>query len=97
MAQGKLSRDLRESRQTPFGKIVNNTLLRSMAKAKYSEKNIGHYGLVMADYAHFTSPIRRYSDLMIHRIMTASLTGGTQERTSSAGSGAGGHSGPAHQ
>lgn len=79
VAQGELSRILRESRQTPFGKIVNNTLLRSMAKAKYSEKNIGHYGLVMADYAHFTSPIRRYSDLMIHRIMTASLTGMRKE------------------
>lgn len=79
VSQGELSRILQESRTTPYGKIVNNTLLRSMAKAKYSENNIGHYGLVMADYAHFTSPIRRYSDLMIHRIMTASLTGMRKE------------------
>lgn len=54
---------------------VNNMVLRAMAKAKYSPEPIGHFGLVLADYAHFTSPIRRYPDLAIHRIMTAYLSG----------------------
>ncbi|MGN0594604.1 MAG: ribonuclease R [Hominimerdicola sp.] len=57
--------------------IVNNMVLRSMSKAKYSTEPIGHYGLVLADYAHFTSPIRRYPDLTIHRIMSAFLDGMT--------------------
>lgn len=69
----ELSRILDKARETQFDKVVNNTLLRSMAKAKYSEKNVGHFGLVLDDYAHFTSPIRRYPDLIIHRIMSAYL------------------------
>ncbi len=49
--------------------IINNLLIRSMAKAIYTEKNIGHYGLGFRDYSHFTSPIRRYPDLLVHRIL----------------------------
>ena len=49
--------------------IINNLLLRSMAKAIYSEKNIGHYGLGFENYTHFTSPIRRYPDLIVHRML----------------------------
>jgi ribonuclease R len=49
--------------------VVNMVLLRSMAKANYSSTNIGHYGLGFSDYTHFTSPIRRYPDLVVHRLL----------------------------
>ncbi len=55
--------------------IVNNIALRSMSKARYSTEPVGHFGLVLDDYAHFTSPIRRYPDLAIHRIMSEFLSG----------------------
>ena len=61
---------LRKTEDDPRYPIINRLILRTMAKAKYSEKPVGHFGLVMAEYAHFTSPIRRYSDLAIHRILT---------------------------
>lgn len=64
---------------TDIGVILNSVILRSMSKAKYSTEPIGHYGLVLEDYAHFTSPIRRYPDLTIHRIMTALLSGESAE------------------
>ena len=61
---------LEKSKGDPLSPVINNLVLRSMAKAKYSEEPLGHFGLVLADYAHFTSPIRRYPDLAIHRILT---------------------------
>ncbi|MBO5343535.1 MAG: ribonuclease R [Ruminococcus sp.] len=66
---------LDNARDTDKFEAVNVMVLRSMAKAKYSEEPLGHFGLVLEDYAHFTSPIRRYSDLAIHRIITDVLAG----------------------
>lgn len=56
-------------RGTPEENIINNLVVRTMQKAEYSTDNIGHYGLGFEDYAHFTSPIRRYPDVMLHRIL----------------------------
>lgn len=66
---------LRAEHGKPLFPVVNRLVLRSMAKAKYATEPIGHFGLVLKDYAHFTSPIRRYPDLTIHRIMTDFLSG----------------------
>lgn len=65
-----LARVLKESRDSEKSAVINRIVLRTMMKAKYSEEPVGHYGLVMPEYSHFTSPIRRYSDLAIHRILT---------------------------
>tara|TARA_B100000902_G_scaffold12252_1_gene14892 strand:+ start:21276 stop:23381 length:2106 start_codon:yes stop_codon:yes gene_type:complete len=54
---------------TPYSNIIKTLILRSMSKATYSSKNIGHFGLNFTYYSHFTSPIRRYSDLLTHRIL----------------------------
>ena len=75
----ELSAILEGVRGTPFEQIVNTGMLRCMSKACYEEKPKGHYGLVLKDYAHFTSPIRRYPDLAIHRIMTDMLKGTEKE------------------
>lgn len=65
-----LSMILKNVKDKPYSLLINNMVLRSMAKAKYSDEPLGHFGLVLKDYSHFTSPIRRYPDLAIHRILT---------------------------
>ncbi len=64
---GQFNRILARARGTEFSDLVNEVILRSQAQAEYSARNIGHFGLNLRRYAHFTSPIRRYSDLVVHR------------------------------
>lgn len=71
---------LRQAKGTPAAPLVNIFVLRAMSKAKYYEQPIGHYGLVLRDYAQFTSPIRRYPDLMIHRVLGALIQGRSIEK-----------------
>ena len=70
-----LERLLKSVENTPEKDMVNELVIRSMAKAIYSTKNIGHYGLALKYYCHFTSPIRRYPDLIVHRILKEYLSG----------------------
>ncbi|NRB63414.1 MAG: ribonuclease R [Saprospiraceae bacterium] len=56
-------------------KILQEIAIRTMAKAAYSTQNIGHYGLAFANYSHFTSPIRRYSDVLVHRLLEKNIVG----------------------
>ncbi len=63
------------SKDSPKEYVINNLLLRSMKQAKYSVTNVGHFGLAATDYTHFTSPIRRYPDLMVHRELCKLIDG----------------------
>ena len=60
---------LKQAKQTDDAELINMSTLRSMTQAYYSPKNFGHFGLALRSYAHFTSPIRRYSDLIVHRAL----------------------------
>jgi ribonuclease R len=62
---------LRRAAGTPYETLVNQLVLRSQAQAAYSPTNLGHFGLALRRYAHFTSPIRRYADLLVHRALIA--------------------------
>ena len=64
---------IREAAGKPEAQLVNTLLLRSLKQARYSADNLGHFGLAFEHYLHFTSPIRRYPDLVVHRVLRASL------------------------
>lgn len=67
---------LRKVRDRPERELIQSVLLRSMALAAYSVEDGGHFGLALEHYAHFTSPIRRYPDLMVHRAIRHAVSGG---------------------
>ncbi len=62
-------------KDTPRASLVNQRVLRTMEKAHYSDREIGHFGLALGEYSHFTSPIRRYPDTSIHRILSDLVAG----------------------
>lgn len=72
---GKLQAVLEEAKDHPARDVIRHHLLRALKRAQYSEKPLGHYALAMADYCHFTSPIRRYPDLTVHRMLKLLIHG----------------------
>ncbi len=72
---GSMNHLLHEIRGKKEQDLIETLAIRAMAKAKYSTENIGHYGLAFPYYTHFTSPIRRYPDMMVHRLLYAYLEG----------------------
>jgi ribonuclease R len=70
-----LSHLLDQARGTPHEYLISNVTLRSMKRARYATENVGHFGLASTAYAHFTSPIRRYPDLVVHRALIRSMKG----------------------
>ena len=70
---GDLNRVLQQVAGKPIDRLVNETVLRSQRQAVYSPDNLGHFGLALARYAHFTSPIRRFPDLIVHRALISAF------------------------
>lgn len=78
--QQAMSELLDKTRGTNLQNVVHKQVLRSQSKAKYSSEPLGHFGIVLDDYAHFTSPIRRYADLAIHRVLSEYVAGANMEK-----------------
>ncbi len=76
--QADYQRLIEATKERPDAVSIHSMLLRSMMQANYSPDNIGHFGLAYDEYSHFTSPIRRYPDLMLHRAIKAKVTGSKQ-------------------
>ncbi len=78
---GDIRQVLMDIEDSPFKGLIESVALRTMTKAQYTTKNIGHFGLAFTAYTHFTSPIRRYPDLIIHRRLKGILSGANLNRT----------------
>jgi len=72
---GVLQGILEDAREHPAYEVIRRYMLRALKKAQYSEKPVGHYALALKDYCHFTSPIRRYPDLVVHRMLKMLISG----------------------
>lgn len=75
----RLQKVLREVAARPDAAVIENAIVRSLPQALYQPLNIGHFGLALSEYVHFTSPIRRYPDLLVHRAIRHALGGGTAD------------------
>lgn len=75
IAPADFAKILSDVEGAPYASVVNRVMLRSMQKARYSEENLGHFGLASECYCHFTSPIRRYPDLFVHRVLKKLIQG----------------------
>ncbi len=71
---------LKQAQGQDYSTALSKVMLRSMQKARYETENLGHFGLALRDYCHFTSPIRRYPDLTIHRIISEIIEGGMTQK-----------------
>jgi ribonuclease R len=78
---GAFNKVLAAAKSLPVPELVNEVILRSQAQAEYNPDNIGHFGLNLARYAHFTSPIRRYADLLVHRALIRAMKLGSDGLT----------------
>ncbi len=78
--QTDLSELIEKAKGTKYARLISTQVLRTMAKARYAPEPLGHFGLSLADYCHFTSPIRRYPDTSIHRILTDLVSGVSIDR-----------------
>ncbi|HEX9021277.1 MAG TPA: ribonuclease R [Nitrospirota bacterium] len=76
-----LQKALAKAKGAPEETLINTVLLRAMKQARYSGENEGHFGLAAGTYTHFTSPIRRYPDLIVHRILKADMRGALEDES----------------